>query len=71
MTEKTLTEDISYFIAFCNEMYKNAHSLTGKTVSRIFTRCGIMKYLADNYDVLHTQSPNWILEEIDDLIKTT
>lgn len=69
MTERTHNEEVSYFIAFCSEIYKNAHSLRGEEVSEIFSKHEILTYLADNYDVLHTQSPAWILEEIDELIK--
>lgn len=28
-----------------------------------------MEYLSENFEVLHTQSPGWILDEIEDLIK--
>ncbi len=67
--ERNHSDNIAYFIAFCTEIYKNAHSITGAETSKLFSSCGIMKYLEDNYDVLHTQSPQWILEEINDQIK--
>ena len=69
MTERTQTDDIAYFIAFCVEIYKNAHSLSGAEVSELFYAKGVMGYLTDNYEVLHTQSPRWILAEINDMIK--
>ena len=33
-------------------------------------RYGILQYLADNYDVLHTQSRQWLMEEITERIGT-
>lgn len=27
-----------------------------------------MEYLEENYEILHTQSPDWILSEIDEII---
>jgi len=67
--KRSHTEDVAYFIAFCVEMYKNAHSLTGEEASRIFFNHGVMEYLDGNFEVLHTQSPDWILDEIETVIK--
>lgn len=62
-------DDVAYFIAFCIEIYKNAHNITGAEAPAVFSRHGVMEYLSDNFEVLHTQSPAWILAEIDDYIK--
>lgn len=69
MSDRLTTDDIAYFIAFCVENYKNAHSLRGNDVSTLFAENGVMEYLEDNYEVLHTQSPQWLLSEIDDIIQ--
>ena len=58
--------DILFFVAFCLENYKNKHGMKGEEVSALFDRNGIKKYLSDNYDILHTQSMPWILEEIEE-----
>ena len=34
--ERNRIDDIGYFIAFCVEIYKNAHHLPGAEVSKIF-----------------------------------
>lgn len=68
MTERNHTDDVAYFIAFCVEIYKNAHHLSGAEASVVFNRYNIMDFLADNYEVLHTQSPQWILDEIEETI---
>lgn len=68
MLDKQHTDDIAFFIAFCVEKYKNTHSLSGEAVSDVFSKHGLMEYLADNYEILHTQSPQWIIAEIDDII---
>ncbi|MBD5366666.1 MAG: DUF3791 domain-containing protein [Bacteroides sp.] len=67
--ERNRTDNIAYFIAFCIEMYKKSHSLTGISANNIFMKNDLHDYLAENFDVLHTQSPRWILEEIDEVIK--
>lgn len=63
------TDDTAYFIAFCIETYKNAHNMSGAKASAVFSDHGVMEYLSDNFEVLHTQSPGWILAEIEDFIK--
>lgn len=67
--ERNQIDDTAYFIAFCVETYKNAHNLSGAEASAVFSDHGVMEYLSENFEVLHTQSPGWILDEIEDLIK--
>lgn len=62
------TDNISYFIAFCIEQYKTAKGLEGAEVAKLFFAKGVAEYLADNYEILHTQSHQWLIEEIDDFL---
>ena len=63
-------DDVAYFIAFCVEAYKNAHGLSGAESSRILTDGGVTEFLASNYEPLHTQSPQFILSEIEEYLST-
>ena len=60
--------DISYFVSFCVEQYKHAKQMTGSEAMALFDRYGVLDYLAENYEILHTQSHHWILEDIDEFI---
>ena len=62
------TDNISYFIAFCIEQYKTAKGLEGAEVAKLFFDKGVAEYLADNYEILHTQSHQWLIEEIDEFL---
>ena len=62
------TDNISYFIAFCIEQYKTAKGLEGAEVAKLFFDKGVAEYLADNYEILHIQSHQWLIEEIDDFL---
>ena len=62
------TDNILYFIAFCIEQYKTAKGLEGAEVAKLFFDKGVAEYLADNYEILHTQSHQWLIEEIDDFL---
>lgn len=66
MTKKEL--DIAYFISFCIEQYKMHISASGAEVMDLFDKYGVTKYLSDNFEILHTQSRQWLIEEIDELI---
>ncbi|MDE6512944.1 MAG: DUF3791 domain-containing protein [Muribaculaceae bacterium] len=59
---------IAYFLSFCIELYKNAHSISGEEASRILGDSGALEFLAANHEVIHTQSPQWILEEIEEYL---
>ena len=63
------TQDISYFLSFCIEHYKNRHNLCGAEAMRILDKYKVLDYLKENYEILHTQGWQWILEDIDEFIK--
>ena len=52
------------FVAFCIEQYKMATKQTGCEVEQMFSQRGVIKFLIDHYEVLHTQSAQFIQEEI-------
>lgn len=62
-------QDIAYFISFCIEQYKNEHHLTGAEAMRLLDEYHVLEYLSEHYDALHTQSRQWIMEDIDEFIK--
>jgi hypothetical protein len=57
-------QDIAYFLSFCIEQYKMATKQTGCEVEQMFSQQGVIKFLIDHYEVLHTQSAQFIQEEI-------
>lgn len=61
--------DKSYFLAFCIEQYKTQKCMDGADVATLFFERGVAGYLMDNFEVLHTQSRQWLMEEIDNYLK--
>ncbi len=61
--------DIAYFVSFCIEQYKKHIKLKGETVSKLFFKNDVVDYLSANYDILHTQSSQWLIEEIDNFLE--
>ena len=66
MNKKNL--DIAYFLSFCIEQYKEARQLSGAEAAEVFGRYGVLEYLEENYEALHSQSRGWILEDIEEFI---
>jgi len=62
------SNEISLFLAFCIEQYKHLHNLTGEQSMRILDQYGVLEYLEAGYEPLHTQSAQWIMEDIDEFI---
>ena len=57
------------FTIFCIENYKAHKKLTGKEVIALFERYGVMNYLYEFYDVLHTTSYQYVNHDIDVYLK--
>lgn len=68
MTTNT-NQDIAYFISFCIEQYKIAKGLTGAEAMTLLSEYGVLEYLAEHWEILHTQSRQWIIEDIDEFIR--
>ncbi|MCQ2252973.1 MAG: DUF3791 domain-containing protein [Bacteroidales bacterium] len=43
--------------------------MEGSEVSKLFNQKGVSKYLAGNFEILHTQSRQWLIEEIDEYLE--
>lgn len=67
MVKKRL--DIAYFVSFCIEQYKAAKHLSGVEAMQIFSKYGVLEYLEEHYEPLHTQGHRWLMEEIEEFIK--
>ena len=61
-------QDIAYFVSFCVEQYKTAKGMSGKEAMEVLNQYGVLEYLEECYEPLHTQGKQWLLEEIDEFI---
>ena len=63
------TEDLTFWLSWCIEEYASAKNLLTPEIADTFEKKGVLSYLADNAEILHTQGKNYILDSIDDYIK--
>ena len=61
-------KEIYRFIIFCLEHYRNFKQVTAMQAFSLFLETGVFQYLTEGYDVLHTQSRDYIVTDIDDFI---
>ena len=47
----------------------NAKGLSREMAISLLSKTGVLDYLAEHFEILHTQSRQWIIEEIDEYIK--
>ena len=64
----TRSNEISLFLAVCIEQYNRRHNLPGEESMPILDQYGLLEYLEAGYEPLHTQSAQWIMEDIDEFI---
>ncbi|MDY4043409.1 MAG: DUF3791 domain-containing protein [Marinifilaceae bacterium] len=60
----------SLFLSCCIGQYKNEKGLTGEEAMKELNRYGVLDYLSDHFEILHTQSRQWLLADIDEFINT-
>jgi hypothetical protein len=56
------------FIIFCLESYKRERNLNGEQALKDFEDYDVFSYLTNGYDVLHTQSREYIVADIKEYI---
>ena len=63
-------DDGAKFLAYCVETYKSAKKMTGKEVFNLFEKYGVLDYVIDCRDALHTTGAQYTIEDIDELISS-
>jgi len=59
-------EKLAEFASFCIENYKQKlGGVSGKKVVDFFEEYGLLDFLLENYDLLHTVGTEQLMEEID------
>ncbi len=69
MSDLEYQNEQTYFLTFCIEQYKHIKNMDGVSVKELFDKLGVSDYLIQNYEVLHTQGRQWLLDDIDAFVK--
>ncbi len=60
----------SNFLIYCMERYRYLKGLSGADVAKVFDKYNIYEYITKYFEVLHTMGENYIVQDIDDYIKS-
>ena len=60
--------DTAHFKVFCLERYKSEHKMKDKDAFRLFKKYGVLDYLDEFYDVLHSYGHQYLVKNIDEFI---
>lgn len=66
--ERTISIPAFEFYAYCLENYAILKGISGMKAWVLFKETGVGEYLISNYDLLHTQGIEYILEDINSFI---
>ena len=61
--------DTVIFKAFCLEQYKYEHDMNGTDIISLFKKYGVLDYLDEFYDSLHSFGMQYLVQEIDEFIE--
>lgn len=56
------------FLSFCIENFKEYKKISTEETLLLFNKYGVLDYLEDVFDMLHTQGKEYIMREIDEYI---
>lgn len=55
------TEDLSFWLSWCIEEYAAEKQLVNSEAAALFENSGVLAYLAENAEILHTQGKSYII----------
>ena len=58
------------FLIYCMERYRYLKGLSGSDVAKIFDKYNIYEYITKYFETLHIMGENYIVQDIDDYIKS-
>lgn len=67
---RSITHEEFEFYTYIIEKYAQVKSLSGLQSLALMKRYGVDDYLIDHFDLLHTQGTEYVIDEIDRLIRS-
>lgn len=68
-TVESFSEKEQQFIVFCTEGYARRNSLSSMQTYALFKAKGLIPFLKNNFEILHTQGEEYIQDEIKHYLK--
>ena len=68
-SKKEVSHEVFEFYTYCLENYARSKRISGIDAWALFKESGADDYIVDNYDLLHTQGTEYVLDEIQRFIQ--
>jgi len=68
--EKGMPDKIRQFIIFAIEEYRDAKDMPGKEAFALFETSGLLDYIEEFYDVLHSQGGEYLICDFDEYLSS-
>ena len=65
---KTISDE-AFFLGFCVEIYKTEKKMNGQEAFNYLYRSGATRFIVKHWEGLHTTSPAYIIDSIDEYIE--
>ena len=63
------TEDLAFWLSWCIEEYAFERKTTPESVLKVFKTNGVIDFLTENAEVLHTQGKGYVIFSIDKFLE--
>ena len=68
MCEENISEKKQQFVIFAIEEYRYAKNISGKEAFALFETSGLLDYIEEFYDVLHSKGSEYLICDFDDYL---
>jgi hypothetical protein len=68
MYKKGVSDKIIQFVVFAIEEYRAAKNLSGKEAFALFQKSGLLDYVEEFYDILHSQGTEYLIYDFDEYL---
>jgi hypothetical protein len=58
------------FVIFAIEEYRNRKKIDGKTAIGLFNKSGLLQYIEEFFDILHSNGIEYLINDFDDYFKS-
>jgi len=63
------TEDMTFWLSWCIEEYASNKGMPASDIAQFFESTGVLHYLSENAEILHTQGKSFIFDCIEKFLQ--
>jgi len=68
MRKKDTSDEVKQFVIFAIEEYRAAKDISGKDAFALFEKSGLLDYIEEFYDILHSKGSEYLIYDFDEYL---